>query len=85
MTSKAPKKLFKQERLKLTIKNYNRAFIAYQIDPQAKKPSIRSIAKSYNIIHTTLSRHVADKTYSYQEAYKKEQRLTPEEKQALAL
>lgn len=84
MAPKAPKELSKQERLDLAIEDYNRAFIAYQIDPQSKKPSVRAIAKSYNIIHTTLARRVAGKTHSYQEAHEDEQRLTPEEEQALA-
>ena len=49
----------------LVIEDYNRVFIVYQINSQIKKSSIRLITKSYNIIYTTLSRYIANKTYSY--------------------
>ena len=87
----APKKaetqeeLPKQIRLDRAISEYHHALSAFEdsADPLKKKPVIESIAKSWGVVPTTLSRRIAGKTRSAQVAQESYQRLSPLEEQAL--
>ena len=84
MASKAPKEVPVQARLDLAINEYTQALSVYDSsDPRQQKPSIRRIAKYYDVVPSTMSRRIGGLTHSRQKAHDHEQRLTPEEEQAL--
>ena len=81
---KAPTQPSKKERLQLAINDYTQAFFAFQHDPKnLKRPNVDRIARSYDVVPSTLGRRVAGKTHSHQEAHVDQQRLSPSEEQAL--
>ena len=84
---KNPEELPKEVRLDLAIDEYKQAFLVYHMSFESmekkRKPSARSIAKQYGLIHTTLKRRIIDKTQSRQEAHESEQRLSDLKENAL--
>ena len=90
MSSAKPKnseELSKEVRLDLAIDEYKQAFLVYHMSFESmkkkRKPSIRSIAKQYGLIYTTLKRRIIGKTQSRQEAHESEQRLSDLEENTL--
>ena len=74
----------KEERIQLAIAAYRESFNDWEAGPKAfeDKPSVRKIARKHGIIHSTLTRRLAE-TKTHKEAALLQQRLLPEEESAL--
>ena len=74
----------KEERIQLAIAAYRESFNDWEAGPKAfeDKPSVRKIARQHGIIHSTLTRRLAE-TKTHKEAARLQQRLLPEEESAL--
>ena len=74
----------KEERIQLAIAAYRGSFNDREAGPKAfeDKPSVRKIARQHGIIHSTLTRRLAE-TKTPKEAALLQQRLLPEGESAL--